>query len=139
MAKKNPAQSIEVYRPSILVLDDELKICLIIKKILELSSLFNNIVVAHTVSIALLKIQNEKFDLVIVDYNLPDKKGTEFIDMVSRTRETSKIKFLLISGYLDNKTISEIINLRISQVLVKPFSMVMLLNKVCEILKIEKK
>lgn len=129
-------KGIESEKPSVLILDDEIKVCALIKKFLELSNLFKNVVVANSVSIAIMKIRNEKFDLVIVDYNLPDKKGTVFIDIISKAEATSQIKFLLISGFLDNKTINEIINLRVSQVLVKPFTRMMLLKKVCDILKI---
>ena len=135
MVVKLSSKSSANEKPSVPILDDEKKICSVRKTFLILSELFKNVVVAHSVSMALMKIGNEKIDLVIVDYNLPDKKGTDFIDTIKKTHSKNKIHFLLISGYLNNKALSEIINLGVSQVLVKPFTRAMLIKKVCEILK----
>jgi two-component system, chemotaxis family, chemotaxis protein CheY len=110
MAVKLPLKSISSEKPSVLVLDDEEKICQIIRQFLVISGLFKNVVVADTVSIALMKIRNEQFDLIIVDYNLPDKKGTNFIEIVRKSKGYSKVKFLMISGFLDNKTLADVMN-----------------------------
>ncbi|MCO4794146.1 MAG: response regulator [Bacteriovoracaceae bacterium] len=136
MAVKLPLKDVSVEKPSVLVLDDEDKICEIIRRFLVSSNMFRNVVVADTVSIALMKIRNEKFDLIIVDYNLPDKKGTHFIDIVSKSFGQSKIKFLLISGFLDNKTMADCVKQGVKHVLVKPFTRMMLMRKVSEILKV---
>ena len=136
MAVKLPLKSISSEKPSVLVLDDEEKICQIIRQFLVISGLFKNVVVADTVSIALMKIRNEQFDLIIVDYNLPDKKGTNFIEIVRKSKGYSKVKFLMISGFLDNKTLADVMNSGVKHVLVKPFTRMMLIKKVCEIMKI---
>lgn len=124
-------------KPSILIIDDEPKICVLIKRFLQQSNLFKNVVVADSVSIALMKIRNEDFDLVIVDYNLPDKKGTNFIDIISKSIKYRKVKFILISGYLDNRSMMDVINVGVKNVLVKPFTRLALLKKVCEVLNIK--
>lgn len=136
MTVKLPLKAVSTEKPSVLVVDDEAKICNIIRQFLIFSDLFKSVVVADSVSVALMKIRNEKFDLFIVDYNLPDKKGTHFIDIVSKSTGYTKVKFLLISGYLDNKTLADVMNIGIKQVLVKPFTRMMLIKKVCEILKL---
>lgn len=125
----------EHYKPNILIIDDEPKICTLIKLFLDQTHLFKNVVVAESVSIALLKIRNEYFDLVIVDYSLPDKNGTSFIDIVSKSIKYRKVKYLLISGYLDNQAMMDVMNVGVKNVLVKPFSRSALIDKVCEILK----
>lgn len=124
------------YKPNILIIDDEPKICTLIKLFLDQSHLFKNVVVAESVSIALLKIRNEYFDLVIVDYSLPDKNGTSFIDIVSKSIKYRKVKYLLISGYLDNQAMMDVMNVGVKNVLVKPFTRTALIEKVCEILKL---
>lgn len=128
---------IDDAKPSILIIDDEPKICILIQRFLEQSLLFKHVVVANSVSIGLMKIRNEDFDLVIVDYNLPDKKGTDFIDIISKSIKYRKVKFIVISGYLDNKSMLEVINTGVKNVLVKPFTKNTLVDKVCEVLKMK--
>lgn len=131
-----PLQTPET-KPSVLIIDDEPKICILIKKFLDQSKLFKNVVIAESVSIALMKIRNEDFDLVIVDYNLPDKKGTDFIDIVSKSIKYRKVKFILISGYLDNRSMMDVINVGIKNVLVKPFTRTALIEKICNVMNLK--
>lgn len=126
----------EPYRPSILIIDDEPKICNLIKLFLDRSNRFKSVVTAPTVSIALLKIRNEYFDLVIVDYNLPDKNGTAFIDIMAKSIKYRKMKYLLISGYLDDKAMMDVMQVGVKNVLIKPFTRSALIEKVCKILNV---
>lgn len=129
--------STDQHKPNVLIIDDEPKICQLIKLFLDQTQLFKNVVVAPSVSVALMKIRNDYFDLVIVDYSLPDKNGTSFIDIVSKSIKYRKVKYLLISGYLDHQAMMDVLNVGVKNVLVKPFTKTMLIQKVCEIMKIE--
>lgn len=131
MAKLIP-KNMPKEKPSVLILDDEEKICQLIQKFLIKSNLFKYVVVSHTVSVALMKIRNEEFDLVIVDYNLPDKLGTEFIDIVTNSEGFKNLKFILISGMLDDKTVMDVLNMGVTKILVKPFTRSALIKKVFE-------
>lgn len=138
MALSPSKSTIAAKKPSILIVDDEEKICFLIKTFLEQTGAFRNIVTADSVSVALLKLRNEDFDLVVIDYKLPDKDGTYFIDVASKSMKYQKMKYLLISGFLDNRSMVSVINSGISNVLVKPFSRDDLVNKVFEVLKLTK-
>lgn len=124
-------------KPSVLIIDDEIKISLLIKTFLEQTKLFRNIVTAESVSIGMLKLRNESFDLVIIDYKLPDKDGTYLVEMAKKSLHLRKLKFILISGYLDNRSMISVINSGIKHVLVKPFSRDDLISKVLSVLKLE--
>ena len=136
MSIKVIPKDIQAEKPSVLILDDEVKICQLIDKFLFKSNMFKNIVVAHSVSVALMKLRNEKFDLVIVDFNLPDKLGTEFIEIVTKSTGFKNLKFILISGMLDDKTIVKVMSMGVSKILVKPFGRVALIKKVCETMEV---
>ncbi len=123
-------------KPAVLIIDDEVKICLLIKTFLEQTKLFRNVVVAENASIGMLKLRNDEFDLVIVDFQLPDKEGTYLVEMAKKSLKFRKLKFLLISGYLDNRSMINVINSGIKHVLVKPFSRDDLISKVLQILKL---
>lgn len=133
----SPASPPLAKKPSVLIVDDEEKICFLIKTFLEQTGAFKNIVTADTVSVALLKLRNEDFDLIIIDYKLPDKDGTYFIDVASKSMKYQKMKYLLISGFLDNRSMVSVINSGVTNVLVKPFSRDDLIDKVYSLLKIK--
>ncbi|MFG1503516.1 response regulator [Halobacteriovorax sp. GFR7] len=138
MAMSPSKNTLTPRKPSILIVDDEEKICFLIKTFLEQTGAFRNIVTADSVSVALLKLRNEEFDLVIIDYKLPDKDGTYFIDIASKSMKYQKMKYLLISGFLDNRSMVSVINSGVTNVLVKPFSRDDLVDKVFNLLKLSK-
>ncbi|EPZ49325.1 response regulator receiver domain protein [Bacteriovorax sp. BAL6_X] len=138
MAMSPSKNTLTPKKPSILIVDDEEKICFLIKTFLEQTGAFRNIVTADSVSVALLKLRNEEFDLVIIDYKLPDKDGTYFIDIASKSMKYQKMKYLLISGFLDNRSMVSVINSGVTNVLVKPFSRDDLVDKVFNLLKLSK-
>ena len=124
-------------RPNILIVDDEEKICKLIKAFLEKTNLFGNIVIATSVTIGLMKFRNESFDLIIVDYNMPSKTGAEFVDIVNNTFTLKRPKILLISGYLDHIALSRSVSRGIKHILVKPFNRATLIDKVLFILEMK--
>ena len=130
--------SIKDYnKPAVLIIDDEVKICMLIKAFLDQTNLFRNVVVAESSSIGSMKLRNDDFDLVIVDFQLPDRTGVQFVQSVRKSIKYSNLKFLLISGYLDNRSMIEVVGAGIKHVLVKPFAKDDLIEKVAKILKLE--
>ncbi len=123
------------FSPKVLIVDDDPKICKILTTFLERTGRFENIVTAENVSIALLKIRNEEFDLIIVDYQMPNKKGTSLIEIVNNSLLSKRPKFLLISGFLDQNAVGLALQLGVKHILVKPFNRSKLLDKIYEIFK----
>ena len=105
---------------NVLVVDDDEKVCRLIKTFLEEIPVFNNVTTATNVSMALLKLKNDDFHLIITDYNMPNKTGSEFINLLKMNYKTKKIKILLISGYLNNSTIKDVIDSGAKNILIKP-------------------
>ncbi len=124
-------------RPNILIVDDEEKICKLAKTFLEHESIFGQIITASSITIALMKYRHERFDLVIVDYNMPNKTGAELIELIKASAGKHKSKFMLISGYLDRTGMNEVIKLGVKDILIKPFNRVSFVSKVIEVLGIE--
>ena len=61
---------------NILVIDDEDKICDLIKIFLESTFRFHSVVTAPSAVQATQKLLNQEFDLLIIDHVLPGKMGT---------------------------------------------------------------
>jgi YesN/AraC family two-component response regulator len=127
----NPEEPLKV-----LVIDNEEKICLLIKTILKLYPYFDSIMTADSAFTALQKMQNQHFDLIIVDQVMPTKDGLSFIEQSMRTFKSKNIKYILISGYLKEEDVHRALQLGVQNVLVKPFTKQQLLDKIANIYKI---
>ena len=78
---------------------------------------------------AILKLQNQKFDYVLLDLNLPDGSGVKILELVNKNKRTLLGKGIIImSGYVEASLIAQYKNI-ISGVVVKPFQTEDLLKK----------
>lgn len=121
---------------NILVIDDEDKICELIKIFLEASFSFNSVVSAPNTAVANQKFLNQEFDLLIIDHKLPVKTGIEYIQHIRTSVRFNKVKILLISGYLQQEDVLNAMELGVKNILVKPFTRQQLIAHVAEILKL---
>lgn len=121
---------------NVLVIDDEEKICKIIKIFLDMSSRFSNVVLAKDALEGMMKINNQEFDLIIVDKSMPNRTGLEFIENLKKSLKLSKIKILLISGCLTKEEALFAMKIGVKDILVKPFNRQRLMEKVDVILKL---
>ena len=122
---------------SVLVVDDEEKIGELIKVFLESAFPFRSVVLAPNALQAMQKSLNQEFDLLIVDHVMPGKVGIEFIDQIRNNVRFSKVKIILISGYLQQEDVLQAIKLGIKHIVVKPFSRQQLVSQVADIMKIK--
>jgi DNA-binding response OmpR family regulator len=122
---------------NVLILDDEEKICSLIKVFLESTFEFKSIVIAHNVLQANQKLINQDFDLLITDHVLPGKLGVEFIKGLKSSVKFNRLKIVLISGYLQQEDVVSAIQSGVKNVLVKPFNRKQLIDQICDVLKID--
>jgi DNA-binding response OmpR family regulator len=121
---------------NVIVIDDEDKICELIKLFLESAYNFNSIVTAPNAIQGSQKFINQEFDLLIIDHVLPGKLGIEFIEHLRTSVKFNKVKIILISGYLEQEDVLSAIQLGIKNIVVKPFNRAQLLAQVNDVLKI---
>lgn len=69
-----------------------------------------------------LKSGNEKFDLVLSDWNMPRMSGLDFLKSVrsSSDDKISKIPFVLITTVSEKEKIIEALSFQVSSYLIKP-------------------
>lgn len=120
---------------SVLIIDNEQKICDLILLFLQSTGKFKTLVTANNTVQAMQKLQNQTFDLLIADHNMPGKSGIELIGTLSRTPRFRTMEYILISGCLTKEDVVLAMNEGGHNILVKPFSRTQLLNKVAEVLK----
>jgi len=111
---------------SILVVDDDKPVRILIKDVLEMR-LHESIAVGSAKE-ALQLFRQKNFDLIITDLSMPGMNGLELIRAL-RTA-SSKVPVLLISGTLDSPFQSAAKEFDAVETLVKPFKLVELLAAV---------
>mgnify|MGYP006337570395 CR=1 FL=1 len=126
----------KVEEMNILVVDDEEKICELIKIFLESAFPFRSVVTAPNAVQATQKFLNQEFDLVIIDHVMPGKHGIEFIQHLRTSVKFNRMKFILISGYLQQEDVLGVIEMGVKNIIVKPFTRQQIVSQVADLLKI---
>ncbi len=126
----------KVQDMNVMVVDDEEKICELIKIFLESTFDFRSVVTAPNAIQATQKILNQEFDLLIIDHVMPGKLGIEFIQHIRTSVKFNKMKIILISGYLQQEDVLSAIQLGVKNIIVKPFTRQQIVSQVSELLKI---
>jgi DNA-binding response OmpR family regulator len=91
-----PAESNDAVKTRLLVVDDDKKLCRLIKDYLE--PLGYDVVTVHTGTQGLEKALGETFDAVILDIMMPEMDGLE---VLRRLRATSLVPVLMLTGLGD--------------------------------------
>jgi two-component system, NtrC family, response regulator HydG len=102
----------------VLVVDDDEAVCRIVNRMLSGDEY--EVRAANSVAAALKIIEQESFDVYVLDYKLPDGSG---LDVAGRIREKrAAAPIILMSGYDPSAVALRAGELRITEFLQKPFS-----------------
>lgn len=116
----------------ILVVDDFSTMRRIVKNILKQLG-YENILEADDGSSALNVLNNEKIDLIISDWNMPQVSGIELLKTVRTTENLKDIPFLMVTAEGQKENILEAVKNRVSNYIVKPFTPQALMEKLQKI------
>lgn len=107
----------------VLVVDDDKQILKVLQMYLNNMGCFANIVLAQDGITASNKLNNQKFDLILLDLNLPKKSGLEIIkEIAENKRSVNALKnIIVVSGTLEKDKIEKILGFGVKHFLVKPF------------------
>lgn len=100
----------------ILVIDDEIEICLILNKFLSKNGF--EVSTAHTGKDGLQKIKSEDYDLILSDFRLPDYNGLDLLKEIKALKPRSKV--IMITGYSDIRMAVEVIKYGAIDYVTKP-------------------
>ncbi|RDW20244.1 DNA-binding response regulator [Oceanobacillus arenosus] len=101
----------------ILVIEDDEEISKLLSFILTKSGMDS--VVAYSGTEGLLQLQNNTFDLILLDLMLPGKTGEELIKQV---REESMIPIIVISAKIDIENKVQVLKMGADDYITKPFN-----------------
>ncbi|MBF0329123.1 MAG: response regulator [Nitrospirae bacterium] len=123
----------------ILVVDDESTIREIIKDMItsNLRKSLPEITVesASTGAEAIKDLKNNKYDLLLCDWQLSDMTGDKVIECLKASTELNQTPFIMITAYTDKEIIAKSLKLGAAGFIVKPFNAKTLTDKITHALK----
>ena len=87
---------------NILHIEDDLSDAILIKKLLEQNNKFSKITNVTKLSEGLSELQNNEYDVVLLDLSLQDVKGMD--NLICIKEENSDIPIIVLTGHNDDKT-----------------------------------
>jgi|SRR5689334_11041839 len=115
----------------ILVVEDEIKVAKALKEGLEDERY--EVVLAHSGEDAFFRINTEKFDLILLDVNLPGRDGFQILKSVRERRIETPVLLLTARSSLEDRVTG--LNSGADDYLVKPFAFAELLARIRVLLR----
>src|SRR5690554_6509428 len=103
-------------KEKILIVDDEVDICQLLCKFLEKKGYSSDYSI--TGKKGLKQLKKEDYDLVLLDFRLPDMDGSEALKAIKNQNPSTQV--IIITGYSDVKTAVDCIKLGASEYVTKP-------------------
>ncbi|MFH1058707.1 MAG: chemotaxis response regulator CheY [Pseudomonadota bacterium] len=113
----------------VLVVDDFSTMRRIVKNILRQLG-FENIVEADDGETAMRKLESERIDFVISDWNMPKMSGLELLKWVRSHEEFKDLPFLMVTAEAQKENVLEAVKAKVSNYIVKPFTAETLSEKI---------
>lgn len=135
ISKKDDSQKIIEGSESILLIDDEVEVCNVTKRQLEVYGYSVDMFINSEEALSSFKLKN--YDLVITDLTMPQMSGINFAEEIKKQQSNTPI--IIFTGYSDDKlSNANTEELNIKEVLNKPVPKRELIQTVQNILNKEK-
>jgi two-component system chemotaxis response regulator CheY len=118
----------------VLVVDDMISMRKIVRKLLNTLG-FTHITEARDASEAVGKLQIERFDLIISDWNMPTMSGHQLLEYVRSNRRHGKVPFVMLTVQADKQSVLAAKESGVSHYLAKPFTAGELERKLKEVFR----
>ena len=117
----------------LLVVDDSSTMRRIVKNSLK-SVGYDNVVEAENGEGALARLQAEKVDLVVTDWNMPVMNGLELVAAMRSSPALKEIPVLMVTTVAEKEEILKAMQAGVNNYVVKPFDAATLKKKIDQIL-----
>lgn len=119
----------------ILVVDDDPKVREMIQLFFSMKSEEVTCVMASDTQQAILKMSNQEFDIILIDNQMPGRSGLDYALTLKRSIKYGRTPLILMSGALLQDDVIRAMEGGIKDILVKPFSLKQLYEKIGVCLK----
>ncbi|RMF37849.1 MAG: response regulator [Planctomycetota bacterium] len=132
-----PTDALENGKKKLLIVDDEQDLVELIADAFQRDGRFE-IRTANNGFDAGMQVKEFRPDIVILDVMLPDINGKEVCQRVRSDKTLDSVKIICISGMVEPDKVSELMEAGADGFVQKPFTVESLVERVCELLDIEK-
>ncbi|GIW99396.1 MAG: hypothetical protein KatS3mg111_2729 [Pirellulaceae bacterium] len=132
-----PTDALENGKKKLLIVDDEQDLVELIADAFQRDGRFE-IRTANNGFDAGMQVKEFRPDIVILDVMLPDINGKEVCQRVRSDRALDSVKIICISGMVEPDKVKELTDAGADGFVQKPFAVEDLVDRVCELLDIEK-
>jgi two-component system, chemotaxis family, chemotaxis protein CheY len=105
----------------VLIVDDFATMRRIVKSILKQIG-FSNIAEAEDGKTAFAQLKEEKFDLVLCDWNMPEMRGIDLLKMVRSDDQLKDLPFVMVTAEAHRDSILDAVKAGVNHYIVKPFT-----------------
>ncbi len=120
----------------VIIIDDEQTVIDTLEMYCENLGCFRSVISATDGAIGAKKLANQEFSLILLDVNMPKRKGGEVIKEMSLGTCNNLIESIcVVSGNIDKAFLTEALELGVKHYLVKPFTEEQFREKAISILK----
>jgi len=115
----------------ILIIDDSKTIRESLKKLLSSYGIRSSFIFdTESPKEGLDMLNNNEFDLIFVDYEMPEMGGLEWTKIVRKTHNKKELPIILITGIASRNEIVNIIRQGVNNYIIKPFQSLLVEEKI---------
>lgn len=118
-----------------LIVDDSLTMRRIVVNALKAIG-HDSVVEATDGKDAFAKLQTDRFDFVITDWNMPEMNGLELVKAIRTFPATADVPVLMVTTRGNKEDVIEAMQARVNNYIIKPFTPQALKEKIDQILKL---
>ena len=120
---------------TVLIVEDDRFICEALRRIMK-NNFSCHVDVVHDGHEAWERVRDRRYDLVISDWNMPQKTGDQLLLDIRRQEVTRDLPFLMLTARSDKESVITAQKAGASDYICKPFRQADVVNKVSKILEI---
>lgn len=128
----------EHFSKRILIADDLPSARRILKSLLQRLG-FNLIDEAASGKIALERLQVDRFDVVISDWEMPDMTGLELLNAIRKSKDLNKLPVIMVTSSASREAVIASLAAGVTSYILKPFNHESLLNALNQALEAPEK
>lgn len=125
-------------RKSILIVEDDLASLELLGIAIKKTETFDSVILASDGLEASLKLNNQKFDLILLDINVPKKNAISILSTIKTRSDWDANKIIILSGEIDKEKLDILISFGIKNYLVKPLSLEKLKEMINKIIPLKR-
>jgi two-component system chemotaxis response regulator CheY len=96
---------------------------------------YDQITALDNIADARIALTNDRFDLILSDYNMPGGSGLDFVKMVRAEPASARVPFIMVTTVAEREKIMEAVKCGVQNYIFKPVQKRMLADKLAELAK----